>query len=259
MSRPHSSESRTVIPYEVGYGKPPKVTQFKKGQSGNPRGRPKGKRTKLKPLKYELKDETFKTTFLEEAYRMVSINTGNGEQSIPIARAVMRALGVKAAKGHIHAQRLFAHTLLELEAQKRRESEELMDGIINYKQKWSEELERRASLGLPINPPVPHPDDIVCDMVRGTVEVRGPLTLEEKNRREYFGELLREWRETAANYEDTLSQPIEHEEDQWTREFVLEELAQCRKIIPMLEELSGQGEQETLTLYEAKKRADRLE
>lgn len=27
--------------YEIGYGKPPKSTQFKKGQSGNPRGRPK--------------------------------------------------------------------------------------------------------------------------------------------------------------------------------------------------------------------------
>jgi hypothetical protein len=27
--------------YEVGYGRPPKGTQFKKGQSGNPRGRPK--------------------------------------------------------------------------------------------------------------------------------------------------------------------------------------------------------------------------
>jgi hypothetical protein len=27
---------------EVGYGKPPKKTRFKKGQSGNPKGRPKG-------------------------------------------------------------------------------------------------------------------------------------------------------------------------------------------------------------------------
>ena len=27
--------------YEVGYGRPPKRTQFKKGQSGNPKGRPK--------------------------------------------------------------------------------------------------------------------------------------------------------------------------------------------------------------------------
>jgi len=31
--------------YEVGYGKPPKHTQFKPGQSGNPLGRPKKKRT----------------------------------------------------------------------------------------------------------------------------------------------------------------------------------------------------------------------
>ncbi len=28
--------------YEVGYGKPPSRTRFRSGQSGNPRGRPKG-------------------------------------------------------------------------------------------------------------------------------------------------------------------------------------------------------------------------
>jgi hypothetical protein len=27
--------------YEIGYRKPPKATQFRKGRSGNPRGRPK--------------------------------------------------------------------------------------------------------------------------------------------------------------------------------------------------------------------------
>jgi hypothetical protein len=31
--------------YVVGYGRPPKTTQFGPGKSGNPRGRPKGSRT----------------------------------------------------------------------------------------------------------------------------------------------------------------------------------------------------------------------
>ena len=31
--------------YVVGYGRPPKATQFAAGKSGNPRGRPKGSRT----------------------------------------------------------------------------------------------------------------------------------------------------------------------------------------------------------------------
>ena len=33
--------------YRVGYRKPPAATQFKKGRSGNPRGRPKKKATSL--------------------------------------------------------------------------------------------------------------------------------------------------------------------------------------------------------------------
>lgn len=41
MTDRHSENARD---YEVGYGKPPKEHQFKKGQSGNRRGRPKGRK-----------------------------------------------------------------------------------------------------------------------------------------------------------------------------------------------------------------------
>lgn len=38
---------RMIMPPEkIGYKKPPKKSQFKKGKSGNPKGRPKGSKNK---------------------------------------------------------------------------------------------------------------------------------------------------------------------------------------------------------------------
>ncbi len=39
-----SGEKKPKVDYEVGYGKPPRHTQFPKGQSGNIKGRPKVKK-----------------------------------------------------------------------------------------------------------------------------------------------------------------------------------------------------------------------
>ena len=39
--------------YDVGYGKPPASTRFKPGQSGNPKGRPKGANNKKPKLNEE--------------------------------------------------------------------------------------------------------------------------------------------------------------------------------------------------------------
>src|SRR3954467_14740458 len=38
------SKRRRGSTYEVGYKRPPRRSQFKPGQSGNPRGRPKGRK-----------------------------------------------------------------------------------------------------------------------------------------------------------------------------------------------------------------------
>jgi hypothetical protein len=43
--------------YEVGYGRPPKSNQFTKGQSGNPRGRPKSRLSASEALSRELDEK----------------------------------------------------------------------------------------------------------------------------------------------------------------------------------------------------------
>jgi Family of unknown function (DUF5681) len=42
---------------EIGYGKPPKKTRFKKGQSGNPKGRPKKKKSRKELFEEAWNDE----------------------------------------------------------------------------------------------------------------------------------------------------------------------------------------------------------
>ena len=52
-------KSQRSAPSEVGYGKPPKSSQFKPGQSGNPNGRPKKKAaTTLQTAVSQLMQET---------------------------------------------------------------------------------------------------------------------------------------------------------------------------------------------------------
>ena len=68
-------------PYEVGYGKPPKATRFKPGQSGNPGGRPKGSG---KSRITDVVVEKMKALVLEEAYRPIRIRDGDQLVELPV-------------------------------------------------------------------------------------------------------------------------------------------------------------------------------
>jgi hypothetical protein len=48
-------------------------------------------------------------------------------------------------------------------------------------QGWEEALERRKRQGLTGPEPIPHPDDIIIDLVTGEVTLKGPLTKEQKD------------------------------------------------------------------------------
>ena len=82
-----------------GYCNPPKRTQFKKGQSGNPNGRPKG------PSKSA--DDIYDVAylFLQECEKPIHI-TENGERTeIQLIQAVFKQALAKAAKGNMNAIR----------------------------------------------------------------------------------------------------------------------------------------------------------
>ena len=81
--------------YEVGYGKPPKSGQFKKGQSGNPKGRPKGAKGFNASLKREMEAQ-------------ITIQEHGQELSISKGSAAAKRLVNKALQGDITALKMLA-------------------------------------------------------------------------------------------------------------------------------------------------------
>ena len=76
--------------YKVGYGKPPKATRFKKGKSGNPRGRPKGSLNLATDLTAELGEQ-------------ITVREDGRPRKVSKQRALIKSLMAKALQGDVRA------------------------------------------------------------------------------------------------------------------------------------------------------------
>lgn len=87
--------------YDVGYKNPPRHTQFKKGQSGNPKGRSKSTRGLKTDLKAELIGK-------------MNIRVNGEDVSGTKQQLMLRTLTVRAASGDINATRILINLVMQV-------------------------------------------------------------------------------------------------------------------------------------------------
>lgn len=82
---------------EKGYGKPPKKHQFKKGVSGNPRGRPKGKKS-------------FTALFKKLENEKITIQINGKTEKLTIEQAILKRVMIDSVVGKSSSARLYLET-----------------------------------------------------------------------------------------------------------------------------------------------------
>jgi hypothetical protein len=120
MARKEKPTKRKAGAKKVGRGgDPPKDTQFKKGMSGNPKGRPKG-------------SKNLRTLIMEAARDHVTATVGGKTRKISKIQATTMQLATKAAGGDHAAMSKFLD--------------------------WIDEIETRAAAAKPTQFPLSEPD-----------------------------------------------------------------------------------------------------
>lgn len=98
-----SDEPDDLPPRKASRGNPPKHSQFRKGTSGNPKGRPRG-------------SKNLSTYIMEAARDQVSATIGGKARNISKVQATAMQLATKAASGNQAAMNKFLDWIDEFES-----------------------------------------------------------------------------------------------------------------------------------------------
>ena len=120
--------------YKVGFARPPKHSQFKPGQSGNPKGRPKG-------------TKNLRTDLAEELAEKVTVTEGGQQLVISKQRAMLKSLMARSIKGDTAAARALINLIIGIEQADAERSvvvtttKEDLEVLEAYRERLLEELE----------------------------------------------------------------------------------------------------------------------
>ena len=132
---------------ERNYRKPPKASQFKPGQSGNPKGRPKGVRN-------------FKTDLDEALRALVEVKTNGGVRRITMQKALLQTLAEKARDGDLRAIQHLTSLILRMDNRSEAPATVLESNDRAILDEYYEErkaLEAGRATSLPAEPAVANP------------------------------------------------------------------------------------------------------
>jgi hypothetical protein len=158
--------------YEVGYGRPPKVHRFKKGQTGNPLGSSQKARKRQRRQVLSLDN-----LVLDDASKRIRIREGNHTSTISLKEALLQKQHAMGLNGNRLALKASLDLIAESEQNQRKQILDLYEAAYDFKENYPARAKYCRDRGRA--PPLPHPEDVHLNSYTGKVTISGPRNHEE--------------------------------------------------------------------------------